>query len=474
MPRARTESGMTTDPQLPAFTPGLERLRSFYRIAFLPDGYPGRRENDGSITPHPIYGAYVLLDYAKQYEANPSTELREGMSRIAHAAVARMDAIRGGLAFYYDEAAQPIARQRRRHYSGLTQGYYAVALYRAYRATGDTSLRDAADGVFRSLLVPASQGGVLYRWPGGVAIAEVPTRPRDLILNGWLSILHSVGQYADLSGDATAQSLLRRSARTVAALLPLYDVPELANSRYGLTGPVYLRLRFGAPVDGVVLSRVHMSIRHEGSVSIATATAPSRWENYLVDADQEVAVGRGTLQPRRSSVRFNVVLSLLSHPEPNRLAVTVSTPRTMPVSVSAYVGSYDPRTAAPVDRQWVEADATTIPQGRHALELELPWSVVGLVPYPTNFVKQIEGHGTNVYHFIHIKRLRELHRTTGLPELAEWADRWEAYALRWNRMPRYRGLHVRNYFTDIPNASLDLATWGRRARRDRASRPARD
>ncbi len=461
---------MTSHPLLPGFTSGLERLRDFYRIAFLPDGYPGRREDDGSITPHPIYGAYVLLDYAKQYDANPSGEIRKALHLVAHAAIARMESIEDALAFYYDEKAQPISRQRLRHYSGLTQAYYCVALYRAHQATGDDTLRGAARRVFRSLLIPARRGGVLYRWAGGTAVAEVPTVPRDLILNGWLSILHSVADYARLSDDREARTLLRTSSRTLARLLPLYDVPSLANSRYGLTGPVYLRLRFGAKVDGLHLRRLHVAIRSEGKIAVATGKGPTRWENHLVDAAEEADVRGGAVQPRRSTVRMNVVLSMLSHPEPNRLVFTLDTPRPMPLSVSAYVGSYDPRTAGPVDRRWVEADAIEVPEGRHTVALDLPWSVVDLVAYPTNFIKVIDGHQTNVYHAIHVKRLRELEGMTGLTALGEWADRWEDYILRWNRMPRYRGLHVRNYFTDIPGASLDLRTWSHRVRQERATR----
>jgi hypothetical protein len=467
VPRASKRSSST--PSLPALTPALERLRSFYRLATLPDGFPGRRENDGSITPHPIYGTYVLLDYTKQFAAHPTNELRDAIGLVAHAAVERMEAIEDGLAFYYEHAGHSISRQPNRHYSGLTQAYYAVALYRAFAATRDETLRDAAARSFRSLLVPESRGGVLYRWRGGVALAEVPTRPRDLILNGWLSILHSVREYADLSGDRTAAALLVRSARTLARLLPLYDAPELANSRYSLTGPVYVRLRFGARIDGVVISRLRVAIPHEGEFSVPVERGSSRWQNYLTHPAQDAAATKGEpLALRRTGLRLNIVVSRLGHPEPNRITFTIVSPRAMRIRLEAYVGRYDPSTSAPVERSWESGDTVTVPAGRSRVELALPPKLVDLVAYPTNFIKEIEGHPTNVYHMIHIKRLRELHAATEVPQLAEWADRWEDYVLRWNRMPRYRGLHVRNYFTDIPNPSVDLTTFRRRVLKERS------
>jgi hypothetical protein len=467
--RAPKNRRIASHPSLPALSPSLERLRAFYRMETLPDGYPGRREEESSITAHPIYGTYVLFDYVKQYARNPTTDLRDAIRVVARAAIDRMEPVEGGLAFYYETDAHAISRQPERHYSGLTQAYYAVALYRAFLATGDPGLETAARACYRSLLVPARRGGVLYRWRGGVGIAEVPTTPRDLILNGWLSILHSVGEYARLSRDRGAQSMLNLSARTMARLLPLYDVPELANSRYSLTGPVYLRVKFGSRIAGVTLRRCRTVIPTEGDLGFDLRPTGTRWQNYLTHPDEDVEdnVG-GSVRLRRSALRLNAVLSLVSHPDENKIAFTIETPRPMPLTLLAYVGTYDPLTSAPVDRRWVEMDSVSVEAGRHAVRMKLPWKDVHLVAYPTNFIKRIDGQPTNVYHMIHIKRLRELHEMTGMEELGAWADRWEDYVLRWSRMPRYRGLHVRNYFTDIASSSIDLATHGRRARRRRA------
>ncbi len=68
---------------MPALSEELQRDQDYYRFRFLPDGYPGR--DDGWA--HPIYGAYVLRDYLKQYEKAPTKRLHEGISTVAHASV---------------------------------------------------------------------------------------------------------------------------------------------------------------------------------------------------------------------------------------------------------------------------------------------------------------------------------------------------------------------------------------------------
>lgn len=461
-------SRIETAPLLPPFTPAWERMRSYYRLTTLPDGFPGRRETDGSVTPHPIYGTYVINDYAKQYVRNPTTELRDAITVVAHAAIDRMEPIEDGLAFYYEPEHFQVSRQLERHYSGLTQAYYAVALQRAFLATQDPRIGDAARSTFRSLRIPAPRGGVLYEWEGGVAIAEVPSRPKDMILNGWLSILQSIGEFADLSGDPDAKSLLSASTETLASLLPLYDVPELANSRYGLTGPMYARVKFGRRAHDVVLKDLQLSIPNEGELPIPLEPGRNRWLSGLTHPDEDLDRSvREAVRLRRAAIRLNVVISLLSHPDSNRVVLDLETKHEMPIALWANVGSYDPHVSGPVNRRWIEVDHTKVPAGRHRVALQLPLDAVHLAAYPTNFTKKIGGHPTNVYHLIHIKRLRELHRRLDIGALAEWADRWEDYALSWASRRTYRGLSVSNYFSDIPGTSIDLATYRSRVLRDR-------
>lgn len=310
-----------------------------------------------------------------------------------------------------------------------------MALHRAGKALQDPRLVEGAARVFDSLLIPVEDGGVLHRTSRGPVIAEVPQQPNSWILNGWQSALVSVQEYADLSGSEKARRLVRDSARTMAKVLPLYDAKRLANSRYGLTGFVYLRLRTDSTPTRILGARIE--VPGEGVFSVP-ARSGSRWQNYLFKED---------LQPdgatlRGASVQMNVVLSRASRPEPNLLRFTLDAPEPATVVVEGYVGRYDPLKSSPIEARWEEvARLTAMP--RESAVVELPASLVDRVVYPTNFAKEIDGENTNVYHTIHVRRLRELADSTGLSEFDRWASRWEGYICRWANMDIYAGLSVR-------------------------------
>jgi hypothetical protein len=283
--------------ELPAFQ-SLEPLREFYRLEWLPDGYPARRMDDGSLVPHPLYGVYVIRDYVRQYRRSPSPVLERALGIVARAALARMELFRGSLVFRYPRALEtrrPLADR----YSGLTQAYYANTLYEVYEATGDELYRDAAELCFRSLLVPQEDGGVLYRWGDEVAIAEIPARPRDLVLNGWQSALISVHDYARLSGSVAARRLFEESSSTMARLLPLFDARRYRNSRYALTGPVDARLTISPDASGVSLTDVSIHIPKDGTFDV-TPGALSKWQTHL-DA-RDVTAADGVFRPRARQI----------------------------------------------------------------------------------------------------------------------------------------------------------------------------
>jgi hypothetical protein len=357
--------------------------------------------------------------------------------------------------FWYPEEMR-IARQPSRHYSGLTQAYYAEALFEAYRATGDDALRSASERVFRSLLIPQQEGGVLYEWEDGVAIAEVPTSPRDLILNGWLSILAAVHDYAAATGSAEAERLFSRSAATVAKLLPLYDAPVLRNSRYGLTGPVSLRLAFDGPTTGIRVHDLRVDIPKEGSFSVPVDKR-TRWE-YWVDPDTARANHDG-FEPKGPKVLMNVVLSRLPYPSENVVKFSIDSPRATSITLAAHVGTYDPRSAEQVHETWQSVRTVSVAAGRTDVEAALPWDLVDLIAYPTNFLKKLGGEPTNVYHAVHIQRLRSLAEWTGDSMFARWADKWEGYICDWSTMPLYAGLSVRDYRSKAAEVGTDPASF---------------
>jgi hypothetical protein len=435
--------------EMPPFRAELAAVADYYRLAFLPDGFPGRRGDDGTVAAHPIYGVYVIDEYVKQYKLGPRPELARAIRTVVEAALSRMESFSGALVFWYPEGSG-VSRQRARHYSGLTQAYYAVSLHRAAVALDEPEWIARAEACFRSLLVPEDAGGVYYEWEDGCAVAEVPTRPRDLILNGWLSILASVHQYHDLTNAPEAASLLQRSADTMARLLPLYDMPELRNSRYGLVGPVYARVRLGGKPDGVVIRRATIDVPKEGSFAAPVGTG-TRFENWVNEADVRPLSGLA-FSPLRTQFRLNLVTSRLGHPAANTLRLDISSPRPMPLRLELHLGRYDPLTTAPIERTWTQIDEVVLPRGDASVELTLRGNGIDLLAYPTSFTKKLDGHQVNVYHMIHIKRLRELHAWTGIDRFAEYAARWERYVFDWPQMPLYDGLHVRSYLRNQPSS----------------------
>lgn len=427
-------------PVLPAFTGGLADSAEFYRLEFLSDGFPGKREGD-RVIPQPIYGTYVLKDYVEQYRTAPSQELEDALRTVGHAAVQRMSDFKGSLVFWYEPDPDGAARLYRRHYSGLTQGYYALYLHEAGRITGDEQLVDAGRRAFKSLTIPASEGGVLFPGRLGPSIAEVPQEPNSLILNGWQSALASILTYAEVSGSTEARELAERSAAELARLLPLYDMPELKNTRYGLSGFQYLRLVFADPEtpEHVRLSDIFVTVPGEGAQPVPKREA-SRWENQVLPAD---VTGETELRPKATTVRLSVVLSRASFPQPNVLSLAVASTRQQKVSVQVLEGRYDPLKSSAVDGMWRTVAEQVLDPGRRDINVPLPWEALDLVAYPTNFAKRIEGKQTNVYHVVHVRRLRELAARTGVEGLSAYADRWEDYICSWGGMPVYEGLHVR-------------------------------
>ncbi len=442
------------EPSMPPLSADLLKLQDYYKFRFLPDGYPGKLEG-GTVTAQPIYGRYVIADYLRQYNANPTPVLKAAILKVAHAAIDRMEPLKDALVFWYPPEMH-VSRQPEKHYSGLTQAYYAEVLYQAYQATGDESLKTASDQSFRGLLIPQADGGVYYEWEDGVALAEVPTSPRDLILNGWLSILVSVHHYAELTGSSQARDLFDRSAATVARLLPLYDDAALHNSRYNLTGPLSLRLEFDGSLDGIQVDDLRVDIPKEGVYPVPVQSA-TRWE-YWVNPDTATATNTG-FNPRKSKVLVNVVLSRLPYPTENVIRFAIDSPRATSVTLSAYVGKYDPLTSEQNGETWQPVKTVQVPAGHTEVDVSLPWDKADLISYPTNFIKKISGKKTNVYHVIHILRLRTLAEWVGNPVFTTWADKWQAYVCDWSTMPLYKGLSVRDYRADSADIASEPASF---------------
>jgi heparosan-N-sulfate-glucuronate 5-epimerase len=109
-------------------------------------------------------------------------------------------------------------------YSALAQGQGLSLLCRMHRETGDDRYLDTAREAFRSLTIPASEGGVSLPDGGdGVWLEETVVDPPTHILNGFLWAIWGVRDYARASGDPQAHDLLERCTRTLKRHLDDFD-----------------------------------------------------------------------------------------------------------------------------------------------------------------------------------------------------------------------------------------------------------
>ena len=435
------------------------RFDAFYKGVFLADGYPGRRIDDETIVAHPIYGVYVLNDYLTQFRLSDDEDeqdaLRTGIQMVANSAIARMEDIgdTGALGFYYEPEWGLGARLTERHYSGLTQAYYALALERAAQSLEVQAYSDAASRVYDSLLVPSAEGGVLIADEAGPAFAELPSEPESYVLNGWLSVLSTMIKFGNIVQDPEVIATVDSSVDRLLELLPLYDVPELSNSRYGLTG--FITVRVVASVSGLTIGDVILDVNDGAPRMIPVNDGENgRWSTYLFAEDFEGVRLQG------ATLRSNLVLSMVSFPEVNEVIVEFKADDDVPVefTLEARVGRYDPAWTGPIDQEWQTVSTGTVKDG--AVTFELPWEAIGPVIYPTNFAKDIDGQSANVYHLIHVDRLREVSEALSVPELLVWADRWEAAVCDWDELQIYEGFAVSVKTQTVPVERVDdLLPW---------------
>ena len=436
-------TGVPTEylPFAPPFVPSvgarLHRLRQATRLVMLRDGFPGRLR-DGHVMVHPLDGRYLLEALLAEQAEHPRRHLGPAIARTAAAIIGRADRVRDALVMRYMDTASSMVAGRA-HPSALAQAYYAAALARAGVMLGDDQLLVAADRFFAGLVRPVESGGTMYRTGGDAIPALVPTQPRDLVLNGWLSSLVAMNEYAEIRDSAAARSVLAASLRALVRMLPKYDVPELHLSRYGLTGPLLLRIGITGTATGVRISRVRVAVPGEGEQTLPVRSG-SRWTPRAYPEDAIAEKGRAggeTVLPRARGVRLVAILSRAPYPKPNRLRFHIGLTEPRTISVAAHIGRYDPGTSATIERSWVPLAARELRAGSHDIDVPLPYEDIGLSAYPTNFTRGGPDVRANTYHATHIVRLRQLAQLSGLQELAYWADRWTEYASHWPEHPAY-------------------------------------
>ncbi len=421
--------------EMPAFSPSLSAMKSFYQFEFLPDGYPSR----AGAWAQPIYGVYILKDYLGQYKKSPTPELEKALKTVAYAALNRMQEYKGGLVFWYEDALERGSRLHTKHYSGLTQSYYAVIFYKVGKLFNDQVLVQASEKMFLSLTIPIEEGGVFHRTPYGPVIEEVPQHPSSVILNGWGSALLSIDEYATLSGSRQARAIFNESVLTMTKLLPLYDVPGVKNSLYCLTGFTHIRMTL--PKEGAKITNMKIIVPNQEEHPVPVSDGEdTRWKNYFLK--KGLTSIEGGVKFTGKTGEFNAILSLASFPDPNKIEFSFDAEEAMPIKMEIQVGSYDPRSSRPVENTWIEFANIAAEPGQK-ITVDVPMEIIKRIPYPTDFKSKINGKSTNLYHKIHLRILKSLYDKTGNDAFLTFHTKWSGYLQDWSMMPEYRGLYVK-------------------------------
>lgn len=409
--------------------PPLQRSRKavwdYYRIEFLPDGYPGRRMGE-QLFAHPIYGPYVIADYIAQYRQTRNATFLDAAARVADAAVAQMTPVGDGLAFMYSQKGTAVSSRTGTFYSGLTQSRYIEAFRKLAVLPGGKRFQEPLSAIAKSLLIPADRGGVArFTAKGGLVIEEYPSLVPDCTLNGWTTATCILRDYALSTDDDQAWQLFRQSVRGLEELVPLYDVPELANSRYRLTGVA--SIRFTAGVD---LEVIDCKVDMPGYGEHVAARAGDPAGEALREGPLRVTSGRPEV--------LKVSLSRLTWPSPNRLLLSVRASHGGSADVAIGDGRYAPLSKDLPVEYYRHLETFDLRQGENQLVVEVPWVDAELISYPTGFGKAIAGRQFNQYHWIHVDTLSKIVDETGSELLRYYRDRWRRYPERWKDLPEYQ------------------------------------
>lgn len=412
------------------------------KLGFTDDGMPGRTV-DGEVRPHPLYPTYVLLDLMRLWVLNgKQAKYREAAEIVADAALRRMTHVDDALIYFY-EPDGGIGYLEHRYYSALTQARYLKPLLDVARTFGRDDIRENTGRIFRGLEIPSSRGGVMLDRPYGPVLEEYPHAHPLYVLNGWTSAAVAILEYAERTHDQEATEFGRANVAAMLSLIEKFDVPELANSRYGLASYTWLRLSFSENDEqsNVRMLNGAVTIPDDGTFPFATDTT-NRYSNWF-DPNR---VGQDGRLVKRTA-QMNVLLSNIN--DENSLSVTFSLERPAAVTFQLPVGEYDPMSSSMRVTGWKDAEKADLEPGTHTLRLSIPMSELPLIGYPTNFKKLISGRRHNAYHFIHIRNMQHLLKLAPDPRMVDWLVRWAEYLARWRDIPAYQDERIS--LSHIPN-----------------------
>lgn len=425
-------------------------IYDYYRLEFLPDGYPGKLSNDGlTIHPHPIYGPYVIFDYLKLFKSTKDNIYLRAAETVAEAGVKRMDQLEGAMVFWYQP--NQVSAHNKKYYSGLTQIRWIYACIGLYEVTQNHKYLDIAKQIYSSFFIPHEKGGVLYESELGLSIEELPDNPPGMVLNGWLSVIYGLEHLPKSVVDDRHQKLIDGNYDLLERLLPLYDVPSVKNSRYQLRGIAQFKATIekesdyntGGMFDQLVsffntpleINFREMSISIPGfEKQIISPDNNGLWENSIskknISDDNRIIL-------KSDSLKFKSIINYISYPKENILKFELTSNHKAKLKLYIGESGYNPLSSSVAPKQYREIATFSIHEGHNVISAPLAWHDLELTAYPTNFAKKVSGRNCNSYHYIHVILLKNLHDKSGRSAFKTYSEKWKEYIREWPNLLPY-------------------------------------
>ena len=153
---------------------------------------------------------------------------------------------------------QVLRGQHRLKYSAMAQGEAMSVLSRAAKLTGDTRYQIGAEKAFGLLLSSVKDGGVTHFEGEDVFLEEIPSEPRNTILNGWIFSLFGLYDYTLLFDHRGMSDMFEKSLNTLVRHLPSYDCGYWSyyDSARLMSSPFYHSLHI-SQLEALVLASGH-------------------------------------------------------------------------------------------------------------------------------------------------------------------------------------------------------------------------
>jgi len=423
----KNDAPANADKPLPSLGEVRQDVWDYYDlVGFTPEGYPLSRPplDKSKQVAHPLHGSYLILEYINQYarRKNRDDQSLAKALLVAKAAVAMMEERNGALCFYY-EPGSGLTPFSTRFFSALTQARYLDVFVRLHKKLQDPWLLESAEKIFKALLIPVTDGGILLRNKWGVFLEEYPTEVPTYVLNGWITTVSEIFRYGYSVQNKEAIELAKESTRTLADLLPLYDMPEMFSTRYKLSGYVVNMLQF--PRDAAV--GVERIVIHSGGETYSKS--PRESSRY------------GTLHVTSSTAdkfAFKAQMSMIAYPENCRIDIHLNSRKAALVQWSVGISQYLLHYTTPKTVGHRQIKTVDIAAGKQVISADIPWDLaIGMIGAAVPFSKKVGKKYYNAYHYIHIKGLTQLYEYFKMAKLLHWRDKWLGYTEQWPSFPPY-------------------------------------